>query len=250
MSYVVNDTTHVDQGLIQECERITNLGDAGISGDTTLLRTFISRLNQAKDRFFAVAFKYDTLWNFDDSTRTDLPVATTNIVSTQRDYLFDRELLMVTQAFAKDSAGVFHELSPQDDRNSPKVYDLTSSSSGVPTTYELVGNSILLDPAPNYASSGGLKVVFKRNGLHFTTSSGAVPIGIPDSFFGFLARHASYPYLIETAQKHAPLIRKEIGSTERGDPYYGGDELAIANFIANRSKPRRAGLRVMVKSNK
>src|SRR3990167_6998178 len=156
-NYVYSDSTYAQDGLIQECEDICNLGAAGISGNTARLRTFTRRLNQAKDSFYTIAFKYDTLWNFDDRRYADgdqnLPIATTNIVSGTKDYLFDDELLQFVQVFVKDSSGTFRELEQQDDRNAPRAYDLQSST-GTPTKYELVGNSILLDPTPNYNSTG------------------------------------------------------------------------------------------------
>src|SRR3990167_5881978 len=123
-NYVFNDTTYAQDGLIQECEDICNLGAAGISGVTAKLRTFTRRLNQAKDSFYTIAFKYDQLWNFDDRRYADgdldLPIATTSLVSGTGDYLFDDEFLAVTQVFAKDSSGTFHELDVQDDKNDPE----------------------------------------------------------------------------------------------------------------------------------
>src|SRR3990167_4162319 len=125
-NYVFSDTNATQDGLIQECEDICNLGAAGISGVTAKMKTFTRRLNQAKDSFFTIAQKYDQLWNFDDRRYADgdqnLPIATTNMTSGTGDYLFDDEFLGVTQVFAKDSAGTFHELDVQDDRNDPESY--------------------------------------------------------------------------------------------------------------------------------
>lgn len=243
MSYVFNDTTQVQDGLIQECEDICNLGATGISGNTSKLKTFTRRLNQAKDRFFTLAFQFDQLWNFDDRVYADsdqnLPIATTSIVSGTRDYLFDDELLQVTQVFAKDSNGTFHELLPQDDRNDPQAY-LVSDTAGTPTHYELVGNSIILNPSPNYSSSGGLKATFKRNGDKFAYTDGGVPIGVPSLFFKYLANHASYPYLVEKSLNHANAVKQLILE----------DEAAIKTFISNRAKPKRAGMKVVQESNR
>lgn len=234
---VFSDTTYAQDGLIQECERITNLGAGGITGQK--LKDFTARINQGIDRFYSIAFQYDALWNFDDRTHGDLPIATTNIVSGTRDYLFDADLLMVTQVFAKDSSGVFHEIVPQDDLTSPKAYTVDDGS-GVPTTYELVGNSIILNPSPNYNSTGGLKVTFKRNGDKFAYTDGALTPGIPSLFHGYLARFASFPYLVEKSLKHAGAVKQSIME----------DEIAIREFISNRAKPKRAGLRIVQEDNR
>jgi hypothetical protein len=243
-NYVFSDVGGTQDGLIQECEDICNLGAAGISGNTAKLKTFTRRLNQAKDKFFTIAQKYDVLWNWDDRRFADsdltLPIATTNIVSGTKDYLFNEELLVLVQVFVKDSSGTFHELTPQDDRNSPRAYDLQSST-GTPTSYELVGNSILLDATPNYSSTGGLKVVFKRKATNFVYTDGAVPISVPQIFFSYLANAASLPYLREKSLKHYPAVKQDVEEMEL---------VLIPQFIANRAKPRRAGLKVAQEDNR
>lgn len=236
---MVFSNTSAGSGLIQECERITNLGAAGITGNATKLSDFTARLNNALDRFFALAFQFDSLWNFDDSTNTDLPIATTSLISGTRDYLFASELLEVTEVFVKDSAGTFHQLDVQDDKNTPDAY-LLSDGSGTPTTYELVGNSIILNPSPNYSSSGGLKVTFKRNGNKFTSADSAQAVGIPSLFHPFLARYASYQYCVEKSLRNANAVKQLIVE----------DEAALRTFISNRAKPKRAGLRVAQEDNR
>lgn len=240
---MVFSETNTGDGLIQECERITNLNALGISAVPQKMKDFTARINNGLDRFYSIVFQYDNLWNFDDRNYADsdqnLPIATTSISSGTRDYLFNDELLMVTQVFAKDSNGTFHELTPQDDKNTPNAY-LVSDGSGTPTSYELVGNSIILNPSPNYNSSGGLKVTFKRNGVKFTYTQGGVAIGIPSLFHVYLARYASYPYLVEKSLKHANAVKQLIME----------DEQAIKLFVSNRAKPKRAGLKIAQESNR
>lgn len=242
MAYVFSDTTYAQDGLIQECEDITGLGAGNISGNTARLKTFTRRINNATDRFYSIAFQNDSLWNMDDRRYADgdvqLPIATTNLVSGQADYLFASELLSVTQVFAKDSSGTWHELSPQDDKNSPNIY--LGATSGLPTRYELVGNSIYLDPIPNYNSTAGLKVTFKRNGKRFAYTDGAIAVGIPSLFHSYLARMASLPYLID----------KRISSKQDIALLIQQDEAAIAEFISNRAKPKRINLGIRQESNK
>lgn len=243
MAYVFSDITGADEGLIQECEDISGLGAAGISGNTARLKTFTRRLNQAKDRFFTLAFKYDALWNFDSTKQVDLPIGYTSLTSGIKEYalsLFHTEVLQLTQLFAKDPNGVYHELTPQDDKASPSAYTLTNAN-GTPTTFELVGNSLLVDPTPNYnQASTGLKAVFKRNDIKFVYTDGAVPIGTPSLFFGFLARQASLPYLIEKrlAQKNDIATMIQI------------DEKAICEFVSTRAKPKRIRLGITNHDNR
>jgi len=242
MAYVFSDTNYVQDGLIQECEDITGLGDGGISGDTTRLKSFTRKLNNALDRFHTIAFQYDSLWNFDDRAYADndqtLPIATTSIVSGQSDYLFDDELLVVTQVFIKDSGGTWRELTAQDDKNAPNIY--IGATSGTPTRYELVGNSILLDPIPNYNSTDGLKVTFKRSGRRFNYTDGALPIGIPSIFHEYLARYACQSYL----EKNGKI------SKEDNFRHIQLQEDAIKKFVSSRAKPKRMYLGIKQESNK
>lgn len=242
MAYVFSDTNYDQDGLIQECEDITGLGDGGISGNSTRLKSFTRKLNNALDRFHALAFQYDATWNFDDRSYADndrtLPIATTSIVSGQQDYLFDEELLMVTQVFCKDSNGTWKELKVQDDKNSPNIY--VGVTSGTPETFELVGNSIILNPTPNYNSADGLKVTFKRTGRRFSYDDGALSIGIPSLFHEYLARYASQSYL----ERH--------GKNNKEDNFRHIllDEEAIKLFVSNRAKPKRVRIGITQESNK
>jgi hypothetical protein len=240
MAYVFNDTTYADQGLIQECEDICNLGEGGISGNTAKLRTFTRRLNIAKDRFYLLAQKYGILWPFDEVTQTDLPIFDTDLESGIPDYALDGDIRTVIQVFAKDSNGTVHELLPQDDRTAPNSY--LTDEGGTPTHYELVGNSLMLYPIPNYTTVDGfgLTVVGEREGVKFTTGSGTAAIGVPSMFFDYLANHASYPYCTSKSLKHSPAVLNEILK----------GELALANHISNRAKPKRSGIRIHNESNK
>ena len=229
-------------GLIQEEERITGLGAGAISGNNNLLKDFTARTNNALDRFYALVWQYDQLWNFDDRKYADtdlkLPIASTNIVSGQADYLFASELLGVTQVFVKDSSGVFHEIHPQIDTESPNVY--TDTTTGIPTNYELVGNSVILTPTPNYSSTLGLKITFKRNGTKFTYTDGAVAVGIPTLFHPYLAREASQGYLQEKNKASKIDNARDIAK----------DEMSLKSFISNRARPKRIGLRVKQEDNR
>lgn len=234
-----NDTSNLT-GVVQEGERLCQVGVGGFSGNTTKLKEFMARCGQAIDRFYAIAFKYDQLWNFDDRNQSDLPIASTNVITSQQDYQFASELLGVTQVFCKDSGGTFQELKEQDDRNDPEAY-LRKQSTGVPTHYELVGNSILLSPIPNYNSTLGLKVTFKRNGVkpaHDVASD--VSPGIPSLFHPFIARYSSMMYLID----------KQMNNVANVSALVQQDEVSIREFISNRAKPKRAGIQVKQENNR
>lgn len=217
---------------------------AGISGVPQLLKDFTARINDAIDWYLMLGLKYDQNWVLDDRGFGDadatkgLPILSTNIVSGYGDYLFDTDMLMVEQVFCADANGNFNELLPEDDKSSPDLYTKPTQT-GTPTKYSLIGNSIVTNFIPNYSIAKGLKVKSRRVGRHFLSTDGAIPLGLPPVYFGPIARKASYPYVMEKGLKHAAALKKEIGSDNPRDPYYGGDGLAIANFMSQRGRPRR-----------
>jgi hypothetical protein len=222
-----SNTTTLD-GLIQECERITLLGTGGISGDTNQLKNFTARINQALDRFFTVALTYDSTWQFDDTNYTDLPIGTGNLVSGQQDYSFASDVLTVEKVMIKDSSGSWHDLDRTDYGNSDSgdLWRLTTGNSGTPTRYDKFANSILLDPIPNYSSTGGLKVIFKRNASKFVSGDTTKEPGIPSIFHPYLARVASLPFLLENNMDSAGSVNNLIMA----------DEERIKQFLGRRNR--------------
>lgn len=161
------------------------------------------------DKFFAIALTSDGSWQFDDLNYTDLPIGVTDLVSGQQDYAFASDVLSVDKILVKDQAGNWLELQPVDIHEkrlaSRNIWQLPGSV-GIPTSYDKFANSILLDPIPNYNSTGGLKVVFKRNASKFVYTDTTKEPGIPSLFHPYLARVAALSYLIENGHSSVNSI--------------------------------------------
>lgn len=219
-----NSTT--EDGLIQEVDRI-----CGTTDNNYTLKAKTSRINQGLDRFITLALMNDGDWQFDDVNETDLPIGTANIVSGQYDYSFASEVLMVTKMLVADSAGNFHEIPQVDqyDESSRNIFKQPSGNSGIPNKYDILGNSILLDPVPNYSYSNGLKIVFKRNAVKFVSTDTTATPGIPSIFHPYLCRFASLPFLIEKKLPQRNDVASQILM----------DEEAIKDFMSNRDRTKR-----------
>jgi len=180
----------------------------------------------------------DGQWLFDDFNQTDLPVGVANLVSGQYDYEFADEVLVVQKVLTKDSTGAWTELTPYDfeDDELNNLWKLTTGNSGSPVRYQKLAHSILLDPVPNYASTGGLKVVFKRNAPRFVSTDTTADPGIPSIFHVYLARYASLPFLIE---KNLPQANGVAALIQQ-------DEQAIKDYFSVRSKDIRGKLKPKV----
>lgn len=240
-----NNTTTLD-GLIQECERITLKGTGGISNITNSLKDFTARLNQGLDRFFTIALTHDGNWQFDDSNYTDLPIGVANLVSGQQDYSFSSDLLTVVKVLVKDSSANWSELTPVDESQTganvyaKNIWTLPTGNSGTPSRYDKFANSILLDPIPNYNSTGGLKVNFKRNASKFASTDTTKEPGIPSLFHPYIARVACLPYLIEHNMDGLVGLNNQILQ----------DEALIKEYMSKRIGDERNVISVRTRSSR
>lgn len=181
-------------------------GDSGytqISGNTNRLYQFTARLNRAQDKFISLALSADGRWQYDDTNNTDYPIATTNIVANQRDYPLDVTMLEVEKVVILPSASslLFNTIIPIDitDNSALSVAYIENNANnvGVPIAYDKTANSIILQPTPNYASTGGLKIYFKRGANYFIyTDTTKVP-GFASIFHDYLAVHAALGYAVD-----------------------------------------------------
>jgi hypothetical protein len=203
------------------------------------------RCNTALDRFWFLAMTSNGLWQVDDlNNSTTLPIGTTNVVSGQYDYSLASDVLLIEKVLCKDANGNWQELEPVDvtdsKNESRNIWTRPSSNSGSPTKYDLVANSLLLDPVPNYNSTNGLKVVFQRGPSYFDTDDNTKTPGIPVIFHTYIARYAALQFLIE---KRLPAVQ---GIAQ----LVAEDEAAIKDWYAFRNKATRTRLTVRQESNR
>ena len=233
MSQFSDTTTKL--GLIQKCE-ITLFGDDGygqISGNTNRLYQFTERLRVGQDRFTFLAMTADGRWQYDDTNYTDYGIATTALVSGQRDYTFALEHLEIEKVLIYPSATVtsYELIEPmdQDDVDAVPYLENRSGNTGKPYRYDKRANSIFLDPTPNYSASAGLKIYFKRGPSYFVyTDTTKVP-GFASIFHSYLHIHACRGYAIDRGLSNAKSL----------DELVQREEKAIKEFFARRSKDER-----------
>jgi len=229
--------TTTEEGLIQEIDRI-----CGSTNNTYSLKAKTARINQALDRFFTLALKHDGTWQFDDTNQADLPIGVADLVSAQQDYTFSSSVLFVKKVMVKDSGGLWREVNPVDitEDKADNIWTLPTDNAGTPVRYDKFANSLLLDPIPNYNSTGGLKVVFNRNKVAFVSTDTTKEPGVPSLFHEYLARYASLPYLIEKRLVQSGGIAALIQQDER----------EITNHFAQRTGDERSRVTPHQEDNK
>ena len=187
------------------CEDILFGNYGEISSNPDKLYTFTRLLNEALNRVTSLILKSDGRWQFDDSNHTDLPIGTTNLVTTvgseQQDYAFSVTHLKILNVEVKDSSGAWHTLQPIDqaDLYNTNVTNFLSTA-GLPQYYDKIGNSIFLYPKPlgtAVTSTAGLQVRFQRPPSYFVyTDTTKVP-GFNSLYHGLIALIACRDYALD-----------------------------------------------------
>ena len=244
---VFSDTTNKN-GIIQQIEATTNLGDATISGDATLFAQITAQINNYYLKATKLIITADGRWRWDDTNMTNQPTATTNIVAGQNDYLVMEGSPSVTQDWLevervefKNEGGVWGVLVPRNLRD--VKYSITqerATAQGTPTYYDFDGSSVWLDQTPSYSSVGGLKIWFNRAPLLFATTDTTKRPGFNSLFHEYLVLGATYWW-----EKY-----RNVGNPEQTKRDLMEMEKEIAEFYGNRNQYEVNKVRRPIKSYK
>ncbi len=191
-----NNTTTKD-GIIQDCEFWLFASNYGaISGNASNLATFTALSNRALDSVVTSIFESDDRWEFDDTTYSDYPIATTDLNNSQRDYVLSVSHLKVTRVEIKNSTGDWLKLKPIDLVDIQQARDEFMKEDGQPMYYDKLANSVFLYPAPNYDSAGGLRVYYQREPNYFLSSDTTKEAGFATVLHRLISLKASYDYAV------------------------------------------------------
>lgn len=185
-------------------------------------------INNAVERVAQLIDKSDSRWQWDDNNQTDLPVATTALVSGQQDYTLATTHLTIDRVELKDSASNWTLLAPIDQHD---IADqpLTSylGTSGIPLQYDKYGRTIMLYPTPNYSLSAALKIYFTRGPV--TLSSGSDIPGFNSLFHDLICYWVAYEYALANGWANANGFFNAIQLKEQ----------SIYDFYGMRSRDER-----------
>lgn len=241
-----SDTTN-KTGIIQTCELLLDIGDTGISGNSTLLAQFTNLVNKSFDNVVSYIMQNEGDYTWDDFNYSDFPIATTNLITTlgseQSDYTLPiaatsadgSTFLRLIKVNVLDTAGNWQTLYPISESMVENPLETTFKPAGFPRYYKQLSNSIVLYPAPaasQVTSTAGLKVFFQRDKVDFVASDTTKQPGFP----------SIYHYLL-------PLEASETWAAIKGMKQLGFIQQKKAEFmhnlgwgIANRNKDQRQRL--------
>ena len=219
-----NAVATTNDGIIQTIEELTDLGSAYISGNTTNLINFTARVNRVGHRVWHTIFMSTGNWAYDDGNETDLPQAVTDLTSGTAKYALPPTALTVQRIELKNSAGLWYELSPITTQEIPIAVGEFYKTSGQPTFYRLIGNTIELFAAPSYNSTGGLKVYFDRDSVNFVYTDTTKTPGFASPYHEIIPIMASVEWL-KVKQPTSPtlpgLIQDQLRIEKSIKDFYG-----------------------------
>lgn len=232
-------------GIVQMYEEEIGVNQGDISGNTAALKRFTARVNRAFDRFLSLAINASGTHQYDDSNHTDHPIITTSLVSGQADYTYlvdenNNFVLDIHKVLVADSAGTFSEVKPVDPQSETDTIAFSNTVSGTPSRYDKTGNSITLDPIPNYTRSGGLRIYINRTPSYLVYTDTTKKPGIPAHFHRYLVLKAAEDYARRNQKKNFNLIAAERMQMEED----------IKEHFGHRNKDERKRLKASTDSNK
>ncbi|HKL12882.1 MAG TPA: hypothetical protein VJ907_04675 [Halanaerobiales bacterium] len=179
-------------------------------------------------------------WQYDDTNKSTLPIATTDMRDDQEDYSLPSGAQNLMKVEVKNKNGDWYELDPIDvsEVDSPSEY---YDEKGTPQYYDLMGNSIILYPAPDeneVTTSQGLKIHISRD-VDALSDSTDVP-GFDEQFHRILSLGAALDWCIAFGDGHKEVdIRRQL----EGDSQTDGLKKELKIYYGRRNKNRRHGIK-------
>lgn len=226
-------------GIIELIEDNTGTQSAT---DSTYPRTAkIRDVNNAYANLMLIAQQAEGRWQVDDTNHADLPIFTFDVVQNQQDYTFTvdgstpaNQVTSLYRVEIKDVNGQAYELSPMDEKDVRGIA-MTEffETAGRPVYYDLVGNTVLLYPKPDYNYTDGLRFYYSRTPSYFTVSATEAndtkKPGVPDRFHEYLALRPSYQFCLRKGMPQTSNLKADMLQMEE----------LIREFYSKRAKYER-----------
>lgn len=204
-------------GLLQDCEFFTNLGDAGITGDALLKAQFTSRLNNWYQTAVTLIIDANDGFDFDDPNHTDYPILTTPFVAGQRDYTIplSEKVLKLKRMDVTFNGNDYYKAEPFDINESGLGFGNDTITDGrfskTEPMYDPQYNSYFVYPLASQAdvdSGAEMIVQWVREVIEFVVGDTTQEPGIDEPFHRFLSIGASYDWLLVNKPEQTALITR------------------------------------------
>lgn len=201
---VFSNTTNLN-GIIQEIERLTDVGQTYFSSDSTRLKEVTATVNRINHRVLHLIAMSTGNWQYDDGNYTDLPTSVTDLISGQSRYSLPIDALTLQRLECKDPNGNWYKLKPITKELINSAVGEFLKTNGNPEYYTLLDNVIELFPATNYNSTEGLKAYFDRDSVDFLTTDTTKTPGFSSTYHEIIPIKASIEWL-KVKQPQSPTL--------------------------------------------
>lgn len=173
-------------------------------------------VNIAYDEVVAELYKADPNYKWDDTTNSDYPLATTDLVANKDNYILLDAALVIHRVRVKDRNGKFVTLTPKV-RSELSDSELNATG-GVPDKYFKIDNGVFPLPVPDYGYADGFEIEFQRTGNHFSTSDTSATPGFNSQFHQALSVKAALRYALANGmEEKVSMLEKMLHNEDNGE---------------------------------
>lgn len=224
---VFSDTTN-DDGIVQEARWLVNANATSYT-----LKDITRNANRWLDKAVSVILEADGRWQFDDTNQSGEAVYSQNLVSGTQSYDILATHLRITRVEIKNSDGNYVRLQPIDQNEVDGTLTDFQSTDGTPMFYDLIGNDIVLYPAPNYASTNGLKYWFQRAGSYFATTDTTKTPGFASIFHRYITLGCALDYALKNNLETRVRFKEEVLEMEQSIQHFYNRRAGDENIVMN-----------------
>lgn len=191
--------------------------------------------NNAVEHIEGLINNADSRWQFDDSNQTDLPIATTSLVSGQQDYALATSHISIDRVEVLDQNNNWTLLRPIDEHDIRfEALPQHLKANGIPLEYDKLANSIFLYPIPNYSLAASLKIYFTRPPVAFVVGDTTAVPGFNPIFHDLVAYWIAYEFAIANGKGNLTTLFQAIQEKEQH----------LYDFYGQRSRDERPRMNV------
>jgi hypothetical protein len=207
-----NDTTNKN-GIIQQIEQVTKLGDGAISGNALLLKEFTNRINNWLNIANIWIQEVSGVWPYDDQNHGNLQIEEFNFVDNQPDYGISTEgesdLKQIRKVEVYDvSTSEYVTIPFLEEKDRPD--NEFGEDKDMPSSFYLNGGSIIFYSKPDITKSTKYRLTYDRNAhLFLSTDLTAVP-GFDLSFHPILVFGPTMEWALSLGRAEVVALCKEM----------------------------------------
>jgi hypothetical protein len=182
-------------------------------GDSSVLNTDYSlidrtrNINIAYDETVAELYRADPNYKWDDTTNTDFPIATTDLIANTDHYVLLDSALVIHKVRIKDAQGNWITLTP---KLRSELTDTELNATGTPDKYFKIDNAVFPLPVPDYGATAGVELAFQRGGNHFASTDTDDSPGFNLQFHQILSISAALRYAMANGMSEKTKTLQEM----------------------------------------